>query len=282
MDILKPKPRNFMALLRAQWVLEKFVCVGLDTEWEKIPPARRYPQKDDAITNFNENIIDRTGDVAAAWKLNLAFYLAYGEAGISALRRTILYAHKRFPEVPVILDAKFGDIGNASIGYRAFVKEIGADAITVNPYVGQIALKPFLDDPDLGVIVLCRTLNEGGGEFQSHRIVGSGRPLYHHVACNVTDDWNKNSNNCMLVIGATCPDELRAVRQIVPDIPLLIPGVGAQGGKVENIVPYAMDSNGVGFIINSSRAIIFNPDPRQATIDLNNSINHLRNLNRKT
>ena len=274
-----PLRRNFMELARAQWQREKFVCVGLDTDWAKIPAGRRYAQKDDAIAIFNEHIIDQTGDVAGAYKLNLAFYLMHGEAGITALRRTILYIRKRFPVVPVILDAKFGDIGNTSEAYLAFALAMSADAVTLNPYLGQEAIAPFLKDKDLGCVILCRTSNEGGNEFQDLPAQGWGLQIYKHVAFHVANTerwkWNKNGN-CMLVVGATCPDELQAIRKIAPDTPLLIPGVGAQGGELEKIVPHAMDSTGGGFLINSSRGITFAADPLTEALTLHASINALR------
>ena len=270
-----PLRRNFMELAKAQWEKKKFVCVGLDTDWAKIPPGQRYPEKDDAITNFNQHIVDQTGDVAGAYKPNLAFYLMHGEAGISALRRTILYIRKRFPDAPVILDAKFGDIGNTCEGYLAFALSMGADAVTLNPYLGREALAPFLNDKDLGCVILCRTSNEGGHEFQELTLSGRGALLYEAVANQIDFTWNENKN-CMLVVGATCPDELQAIRKIAPNIPLLIPGVGAQGGELEKIVPHAMDKGGGGFFVNSSRGIIFAKDPCAEALALHTSINTLR------
>ena len=312
-DDTKPPRRNFMNLLRAQWRKGNFVCVGLDTESARIPNIGEHRDRltvpnafsyglvdatgavvgdctvnislhlphgiGEAIYTYNQFLIDQTGDAAAAIKLNLAFYLEHGADGIEALRRTIDYAHRRHNNIPVILDGKFGDIGNTNCSYIEFLMSFGADAVTLNPYVGRVALKPFLDDPNLGAIMLCRTSNEGADEFQNLLLI-DGTPLYQRVAYNIARDWNTNGN-CVLVVGATCPDELRAVRVPAPDIPLLIPGVGAQGGTVEDVVPYAMDSNGDGFIINSSRNIIFAKDPRAATIKLNDSINLIRQKTRK-
>ncbi len=264
--------RNFREMLEEQWSRGKFVSVGLDSELAKMPQffrehASRYDEGS-TIAAFNRDIVEATKDIVCAYKPNTAFYEAYGRVGIAALYRTIADIHLIAPDVPVILDAKRADIGNTNAGYVKFAFDhLKADAITVHPYLGAEALQPFLDRTDKGVIVLCRTSNPGAGEFQDVRVVQTAeealrwgscmRPMafYQLVAYRVAREWNKNGN-CMLVVGATYPDELREVREIVGDMPILIPGIGAQGGDLEKTVAVGKDSRGKGMIINSSRGII--------------------------
>lgn len=257
--------RHFRQMLQAQWDRGNFVCVGLDSEYGKIPdPVKKRSGGivSDTLTIFNRAIVEATHDLVCAYKPNIAFYEAHGPDGITALRNTIMDIHTIVPDVPVILDAKRADIGNTNQGYvQAAFEYFQADAITVNPYFGAEALKPFLDHKDKGIIILCRTSNPGAGEFQnldvSGDIVPGGyMPLYQYVAYRVAQEWNTN-NNCALVVGATCPDELRAVRNTAGDIPLLIPGIGEQGGDVEQTVTNGQDSRGQGIIINSARKVIF-------------------------
>jgi orotidine-5'-phosphate decarboxylase len=168
---------------------------------------------------------------------------------------TMDYIKNDFPETPVIMDAKLADIGNTNEGYVEFIFDyLGADAITVHPYLGSEAMKPFLDRAEKGVIVLCRTSNKGAGEFQDLDV--GGMPLYQKVAHMIMDKWNYNAN-CGVVVGATYPDELRKVRHIVGSMPILIPGIGAQGGDVKLTVEAGVDKEGKNAIINSSRGIIF-------------------------
>ena len=253
--------RNFRQLLEAQWSRGNFVCVGLDSEFGKIPEsARRSGNECDVsvantIVAFNRAIVEATKDLVCAYKPNAAFYEAHGVEGIGALQRTIADIHAIAPDVPVILDAKRADIGNTNAGYvDAAFGFLQADAITVHPYLGAEALQPFLARAEKGVIVLCRTSNPGAGEFQDLSV--NGEPLYRFVARRVASEWNKNGN-CSIVVGATYPDELREVRGLVGDMPILIPGIGAQGGDVEKTVSAGKDSRGYGMIINSSRGIIF-------------------------
>ena len=254
--------RNFRELLEARWASGRSVCVGLDSEPAKIPEsARRDGGIANTIVAFNHAIVEATCDSACAFKPNIAFYAALGTEGLTALHRTIVDIHIIAPGVPVIVDAKRGDIGNTNLGY---VEEafgfLQVDAITVSPYLGREALRPFLDRGDKGIIVLCRTSNPGAGEFQDLLVPVAGTahrvPLYQYVAHRVATEWNQ-SGNCALVVGATCPRELGMVRRIVGDMPILIPGIGAQGGDVEATVKAGMDSRGEGMIINSSRGIIF-------------------------
>ena len=275
--------RNFRQMLETQWSRGNFVCVGLDSGFGKIPESARRSgnECDVSIANtvvaFNHAIVEATKDLVCAYKPNAAFYEAYGDEGIGALQRTIADIHAVAPDVPVILDAKRADIGNTNAGYvDAAFGFLCADAITVHPYLGAEALQPFLARAEKGIIVLCRTSNPGAGEFQNlpvaidneegrflaealgiePKMYGYVAKLYQHVAYRVAKHWNKNGN-CALVMGATYPDELREVRGLVGDMPILIPGIGAQGGDVEKTVSAGKDSRGQGMIVNSSRGIIF-------------------------
>lgn len=272
--------RNFRAMLERQWTRGKTVCVGLDSEYTRIPLSVRKPTVWETVLAFNQAIVGATKDLVCVYKPNAAFYGAYGDPGWRALQETICHIHQVAPDVPVILDAKRADIGSTNAGY--VIEAFGflqADAITVHPYLGAEALKPFLEMKDKGIIVLCRTSNPGAGEFQDLRIMGLGDPLYLHVASNVANQWNKNGN-CAVVVGATYPEELRRVREIVGDMPILIPGIGAQGGDLEKTVKAGRRDNGGGMIINSSRSIIFASDgpdfaeaARRETIKLQDLIN---------
>ena len=260
--------RNFRKMLEAKWAEGKFVCVGLDSELSKLPKPYCGYETTAALTLFNKSIVDATKDLVCAYKPNSAFYEAHGEAGWRALRETIEHINKVAPGVPVIYDAKRADIGNTNDGYvKAAFDVLLADAITVNPYFGQEALEPFLARKDKGIIVLCRTSNKGAGEFQN-LVVDGNLPLYQRVAHMVATKWNYNGN-CGLVVGATYPEELQQVRSIVGDMPILIPGVGAQGGDLEASVKAAQRC----FIINSSRGIIFAKDPQKEAENLHRSIN---------
>lgn len=284
---------TFFEMLRRKWDEGKFVCVGLDSEVGKIPDCvknqfTRYTPKK-AMASFNWYIVNATKDVVCAYKLNLAFYIAHGDRDLLALRDTVQCIRTFAPDVPVILDAKDMDIGNTNIGYVQMAFEYcNADAITVNPYLGMEAAQPFLDEKDKGIIVLCKTSNSGSGEFQDRDVSGDTvpggyMPLYQYVAYRVSQFWNKN-RNCMLVVGATYPNQLREIRELVGNMPILIPGIGAQGGDVEATVKAGMDSNGQGMIINSSRGIIFASNgsdfaevARCETLALHNLINQYRN-----
>lgn len=279
--------RNFRELLEAKWADGKFVCVGLDSEFGKIPKSAHRSGNECAVSvantmvKFNRAIVEATKDIVLAYKPNAAFYEAHGDEGLAALHRTIADIHAIAPDVPVILDAKRGDIGNTNNGYAEMAFDfLRADAITVHPYLGgPDALKPFLAREDKGIIVLCRTSNPGAKEFQDMRVTVLGKdfdeiyqgqpadnehfdmdkimPLWKYVAHRVRGVWNRQNHNCAVVVGATYPDELRQVRQIVDEMPILIPGIGAQGGDVEKTVKAGISKRGCGMIINSSRGIIF-------------------------
>lgn len=277
--------RNFMDLLDHRWRNGYMACVGLDPDVNRIPLSVHHRATvEDAVFNFNRAIVEETAPYVCAFKPQFAFYEMLGKFGTAALIRTIEFIHEQFPEIPVILDHKYNDIGNTSRAYaNAAFCEYGADACTVSPYLGQESLAPFLEYADKGIIILCRTSNPGAGEFQDLKIqytiaelatllYGSfGRriedltgyplsmPLYQYVAYRVTRHWNMNGN-CSMVVGATAPDELAEVRAIAPDMPLLVPGIGAQGGDLEKTVRAGLDSMGAGMIINSSSGIIFASD----------------------
>lgn len=251
--------RNFHDLLRVRWAEGKFVCVGLDSALEKIPFAAQFgcrgsPRK--IMFKFNMRIIEATSDLALGYKLNSAFYEAQGPEGMEALHQTIQYAHEVYPDNLIIYDCKRNDIGNSSEGYAIAAFDVwNADAATVNPYLGQDALQPFLDRKEKGIFPLVRTSNPGAGEFQN--LECNGRPLYLHVAERIAKFWNTNGN-CGLVVGATAPSELRTIRGWVgSNIPILIPGIGTQGGELEATVLAGKNSYGQGMIINASRSIIF-------------------------
>ena len=266
---------NFVdKLRRASETNQSLLCVGLD------PDPRLMPIDD--IFEFNRAIIDATHDLVCCYKPNLAFYEAFGPPGLEVLCRTL----EHIPDdIPVIGDAKRGDIGNTAKAYAASLFEYyGFDAVTANPYLGGDSLAPFLAYADRGVFVLCRNSNPGAADFQLlsvSRDNGEQRPLFMEVAarCN---DWNISSN-VGLVVGATYPDELRQVRQQCPDLPILLPGIGAQGGDLRASVTNGLDSQGAGLIIASSRQVLyaskdadFAQRARDAALDLRDRINECR------
>lgn len=278
---------TFSGKLKELWQVGNFVCVGLDSKYERIPETvREGLSVEKAMFRFNQQIVDGTHDLVCAYKPNIAFYEAQGKQGLEALIATVAYIHQEYPGIPVILDAKRGDIGSTNEGYvKAAFDLIGADAITVHPYLGREALRPFLDRADKGILVLCRTSNPGAGEFQDlpvkHPDLGE-IPFYQMVAHQVATEWN-TQGNCALVVGATYPEEAARVREIAPDLPVLIPGVGAQGADVEKAVRANRDARREGMIINSSRGIIFassGPDfaeaARRETSKLGELINQYR------
>lgn len=217
---------------------------------------------DQADYDFNKKIIDQTADLVCAYKPNSAFYEAQGISGIESLKKTCDYINSL--AIPIILDAKRADIDSTNQGYIKFAFDyLGADSLTLHPYLGRQALQPFLDLADKFFFILCRTSNPGAGEFQDYH------QLFEKVAENVSKNWNSN-NNCGLVTGATYPEELKKIRKIVGSMPLLIPGIGAQGADLEKTVKAALDGD---FLINSSRGIIFSDNPRQAAKKLKEEIN---------
>ena len=230
---------------------DSLVCVGLDPEIERFP--RHLAGQGSPIFLFNKAIIDATADLVCAYKPQFAHYAAY-EAE-DQLERTIEYIHRSHPDVPVILDSKRGDVGNTAERYaiEAF-ERYGADAVTVNPYLGGDSLEPYLRRADKGVIILCRTSNPGARDLQDLKV--GERALYQVVAQLAAQRWNSRGN-CLLVVGATYPEELAQVRALVGDMPLLVPGVGAQGGDVAQAVSRGQTADGTGLIISSSRGILY-------------------------
>jgi len=247
---------GFIGKLRSRWrAADSLVCVGLDPEPARFPA--RFSGDPDAVFNFCRDIADATAEHACAFKPQIAHFAALGAE--DALERLLAHLREAHPDVPVILDAKRGDIGSTARHYAAEAFDrYRADAVTANPYLGRDSLQPFLDRADRGVVILCRTSNPGAGDLQDLPVRGPGgeRPLYQHVAETVARDWNGNGN-CALVVGATWPGQLREVRAIVGDMPLLVPGVGAQGGDAEAVVRSARTADGTGLMISSSRAILY-------------------------
>lgn len=247
-----PKPSKSMnkaALFEQIQKKQSFLCVGLDTDLSKIPD---YLLKlEDPIFEFNKQIIDATADLAVAYKPNIAFYEALGSKGWESLKKTLDYIPK---EVFTIADAKRGDIGNTSGLYaKAFFEQMDFDSITVAPYMGVDSVKPFLDFEDKWVILLALTSNEGSADFQLIQSA-SGKPLFQEVL-EKSQAWG-NTDNMMYVVGATRGEKIAEVRKLVPDYFFLVPGVGAQGGSLEEVAKYGMNAS-CGLLVNSSRGIIY-------------------------
>ena len=266
---------KLIAQLERSWdSSDSLVCVGLDPEIERFP--EQIADQASPIFQFNKAIIDATADLVCAYKPQFAHYAAY-EAE-DQLERTIDYIHRSYPGIPVILDSKRGDVGNTAERYaiEAF-ERYHADAVTVSPYLGGDSLEPFLKYEDKGVIILCRTSNPGAGEVQDLEF--GGRKLFHIIAELASRRWNSRGN-CLLVVGATYPRELAEVREIVGNMPFLVPGVGAQGGDVAQAVQSGQTAAGTGLIISSSRGILyassgenFASAAREATQKLRDQIN---------
>jgi len=238
-------------LLEAQCRNESWLCVGLDPVMERLPEAVRAA--DDPLLTFGRAIVGATADLVCAYKPNLGFWLAEGLAGVSALRDLIATIPS---DVPVILDAKFGDVGHTATAYaRAAFDRFGADAVTTSPYLGLDALRPFLERPDRGIFLLARTSNPSAPDLQDREVGGSF--LFETVA-RLASEWQaRYPGMCGLVVGATYPEELGRVREIAPSLPFLIPGIGAQGGSLAAAVMYGPTADGIGPVINSSRGIIY-------------------------
>jgi orotidine-5'-phosphate decarboxylase len=269
---------QFIEQLQRAWDSNNsLVCVGLDPEIERFPG--QFAEQPSPIFQFNKAIIDATADLVCAYKPQFAHYAAY-EAE-DQLERTIDYIHRTYPGIPVILDSKRGDVGNTAERYaiEAF-ERYHADAVTVSPYLGGDSMEPFFKYEDKGVIILCRTSNPGAGDLQDLEI--GGRRLFHVVADLAARRWNTRGN-CMLVVGATYPRELAEVREIVGNMPFLVPGVGAQGGDVAQAVQSGQTAAGAGLVVSSSRGILyassgenFASAAREATVKLRDQINASR------
>lgn len=248
------------------------LCIGLDSEFEKIP--ERFQGRESPQFEFNKWIIDQTAEYVVAYKPNTAFYESQGDMGVRELKMTMEYLQEHHPDIFTICDAKRADIGNTNQQYAiAIFDRLGFDAVTLHPYLGREALEPFLERKEKGCIILCRTSNRGAEEIQDLLI--NGKPLWHAIAKMVAEEWNMNKN-CMLVAGATHPKDIKTIRNLVGDMPLLVPGIGAQGGDVKAAVQAGIDSQGRGLIINAGRSIIFAENPAQAACRLRDEINRWR------
>ncbi len=243
---------TFIDKLSAAWTRnDSLLCVGLDPDLARFPA--HLQGQPDAIVQFCKAIIDATADLACAFKPQIAYFAALGAE--DQLEQICAYLRTNYPHIPIVLDAKRGDIGATAHQYaREAFERYGADAVTVSPYMGFDSVEPYLEWADRGVIVLCRTSNAGGSDLQFLDV--GGRPLYQHVAQLVAEKWNRNGQ-LALVVGATFPEEIAEVRKLVGEMPLLIPGVGAQGGDVEATVKAGRTASGAGMMINSSRAILY-------------------------
>jgi orotidine-5'-phosphate decarboxylase len=260
---------------RALEAAGSLLCVGLDPDLARFPADLRDQPK--PLLEFNRRIVDATCDVTAAYKPQIAFYSAIGKE--DELEASIRYIRERAPHALVILDSKRGDIGNTALAYacEAFDR-YGADAVTVNPYMGEDSVLPFLARPERGAVLLCRTSNPGARDFQDLDV--GGMPLYRQVAERAAAHWNRNGN-LMLVVGATYPAEMAALRRAHPEITFLVPGIGAQGGDLDDTLAAGLDARGAGLLISSSRGIIYagggtSQGIRNAARDLNAAINRRR------
>jgi len=233
---------------------KSFLCIGLDVDLNKIP--QHLLSEEDPIFAFNKAIIDATHHLCVAYKPNTAFYEAYGLKGWTALKKTIEYLNESYPEIFTIADAKRGDIGNTSTMYaKAFFEDLAFDSVTVAPYMGKDSVEPFLAFQDKHTIMLALTSNKGAFDFQTKTV--EGNELYKQVI-ETSKTW-QNAENLMYVVGATKAEYLADIRKIIPESFLLVPGVGAQGGNLQEVCKYAMNAH-VGLLINSSRGIIYASD----------------------
>lgn len=246
---------NFIRKLRAQWhAKDSLLCVGLDPNLAKLP--KHLLDQPDAIFEFCKAIVDTTHDLVCAYKPQIAYFA--GLAAEDQLVKTLQYVQREYPDIPIILDSKRGDIGSTAAMYaqEAFDR-YKADAVTVNPYMGHDSAQPFLDYADKGTVLLCRTSNPGAQDIQD--LMVDGQPVYQRVARMISEDWNEHGN-CCIVVGATWPEQMQTLRQICGDMPFLVPGVGAQGGDVKSLVQAGQTNDGSGLIINSSRAVLYASD----------------------
>ena len=274
---------SFTAKLAAAWQAnDSLLCVGIDPDLKRFP--KQFAGRKNAILEFGIAIADATADLVCAFKPQIAYF--HAERAEDQLEALIAHLHEKHPTVPVILDAKRGDIGSTAEQYaREAFERYQADAVTISPFLGHDSVTPYTQYQDKGVIILCRTSNPGGSDMQFLELDGpQGKELlYQRIARIVATEWNGHGN-CALVVGATFPNELAAVRKIVGDMPLLVPGIGAQGGDIEATVKAGRSSEGTGLMINSSRAILyasagenFAEAARQAADQTRIAINQYRN-----
>lgn len=266
---------RFNEKLKSIWKRNNsLVCVGLDPDLSRFP--KHITERPDSIFEFCKEIIDNTYDLVCAFKPQIAYFAS--ESAEPQLEKLIAYLKSNYPDIPIVLDAKRGDIGTTAQRYaiEAF-ERYGADAVTVNPYMGFDSAEPFLNYKDKGTVLLCRTSNSGAGDIQDLEV--DGVPLYKHVAKLACENWNRNKN-CSLVVGATWPSQMAEIREMVGDMPFLVPGVGAQGGDVASMVKAGQTLDGTGLIISSSRAILYASNgldyaaaARSVTLGLRDEIN---------
>ncbi len=228
------------------------LCIGLDTDIEKLPP--HIKSQPEPIFTFNKIIIDSTQNIVCCYKINIAFYLAFGTEGLMQLKKTIDYIHNQYTNIPVILDAKWSDIGNTTKIYAQFTFEyLSVDAVTINPYLGSDSIEPFLNYKEKGIIIVCRSSNPKATDFQNLQI--NNEPLYIKVAKKVVE-WNSIHNNCLIVVGPADLD-IKLIREIAPNMFFLVPGIGAQGGNLQKTLEYGLTKDKSGLIIHSARRIIY-------------------------
>lgn len=270
------------------------LCIGLDPVFEKLPED--IQKTEEPLFEFSKQIIDSTQQFSCSFKPNTAFFEAFGADGIAQLKKTLDYCKSTYPDVLILLDAKRADIESTNNGYVTFAYDyLNADAITLHPYLGKAALMPFLEREEKGAIILCHTSNSGAEEFQEVQVTGKKNrantdesatitasinlqepdELYIHVARTIADTWNER-NNCMLVVGATFPEQMMQVRKAVGDMPMLVPGIGAQGGDLEATMKAGQASHNAGLVIAASRSIIYALDPATAAKELHAQIQLLR------
>lgn len=251
--------------------VSSLICVGLDSAFDQLPAE--FLQVEHPQFAFNKWIIDQTHSYVSAYKPNIAFYEARGPHGLHELKMTMEYLHENHSDIFTICDAKRGDIGNSNKGYVASIFDwYGFDAVTLNPLVGKEALMPFLERDDKASIILCRTSNPGSGEFQQKELKKRGL-LWEYIAEQVANEWNEKEN-CMLVIGATYPDDLRQARKIIGEMTILVPGIGVQGGNPLEITKIGLNNNGLGLILNASRSVIFSDNPATTALSLRDAVNN--------
>lgn len=271
---------NFLEKLRAAWRDQNsLLCVGIDPDLPRLPG--HFEKSKGSVFAFAKAIIDATSDLVCAYKPQIAYFSAISAE--QQLEQITAYIRERHPHIPIILDAKRGDIGSTAALYaREAFERYQADAVTVNPYLGYDAIEPFLRYKERGIVLLCRTSNPGAGDIQDLPV--EGVPLYERVAALASGAWNANGN-CLLVAGASWPSQLERIRSLVGDMPLLVPGVGIQGGDVEQLVKAGQSTDGSGLIVSASRSVLyagsgfdFAQAAREEALRLRNLINQFRNL----